>query len=79
MCDREGVIVLTTVKNAIRRTRQHHAIEHATLHVLAARFPHRRMAGYSDPGGFTIFGDLPLDDRCRQWMTMRSPSPIRLR
>ena len=53
--------MLTTVKNAIRRTRQHHAIEHATLHVLAARFPHRRMAGYSDPGGFTIFGDLPLD------------------
>ncbi len=53
--------MLTTVRNLIRRTRQHHAIEHATLHVLAARFPHRRMAGYSDPGGFTIFGDLPLE------------------
>ena len=53
--------MLTTVKNIIRRTRQHHAIEHATLHVLAARFPHRRMAGYSDPGGFTIFCDLPLE------------------
>ena len=53
--------MLTTVKNAIRRTRQHHAIEHATLHVLAARFPQRRMAGYSDPGGFTIFGDLALE------------------
>jgi hypothetical protein len=55
------VNVLTTVKHLVRRTRQHHAIEHATLHVLAARFPHRRMAGYSDPGGFTIFCDLPLE------------------
>jgi hypothetical protein len=53
--------MLTTVKDAVRRTRQHHAIEHATLHLLAARLPGRRMAGYSDAGGFTIFGDVPLD------------------
>jgi hypothetical protein len=53
--------MLTTVKDAVRRTRQHHAIEHATLHLLASRLPGRRMAGYSDAGGFTIFGDLPLE------------------
>ena len=53
--------MLTTVKDAVRRTRQHHAIEHATLHLLAARLPGRRMAGYSDAGGFTIFGDVPFD------------------
>lgn len=53
--------MLTTVKDAVRRTRQHHAIEHATLHLLAARLPGRRMAGYSDPGGFTIVGDVPLE------------------
>lgn len=53
--------MLTSVTTVVRRTRQHHAIEHATLHVLAARFPQRRMAGYSDPGGFTIFCDLPLE------------------
>lgn len=54
--------MITQVQDAVRRTRQHHAIEHATLHLLAARFPSRRMAGYSDPGGFTILGDLTLDN-----------------
>jgi hypothetical protein len=53
--------MLTTVKDAVRRTRQHHAIEHATLHLLASRLPGRRMAGYSDASGFTIFGDVPLE------------------
>jgi hypothetical protein len=53
--------MLTTVKDAVRRIRQHHAIEHATLHLLAARLPGRRMGGYSDAGGFTIFGDVPLE------------------
>jgi hypothetical protein len=53
--------MLTTVTDAVRRIRQHHAIEHATLHLLANRLPGRRMAGYSDAGGFTIFGDLPLE------------------
>jgi hypothetical protein len=53
--------MLTTVKDAVRRTRQHHAIEHATLHLLASRLPGRSMAGYSDAGGFTVFGDVPLD------------------
>lgn len=42
----------------IRRTRQHHAIEHATLHMLAARLPHQRFTGYSTPLGFTIVGDV---------------------
>jgi hypothetical protein len=53
--------MLTTVKDAVRRTRQHHAIEHATLHLLSARLPGRRMAGYSDPGGFTLIGDMPVE------------------
>mgnify|MGYP003597208927 CR=1 FL=1 len=53
--------MLTTVKDAVRRTRQHHAIEHATLHLLASRLPGRRMAGYSDAGGFTVIGDIPFD------------------
>ncbi len=42
----------------VQRTRQHHAIEHATLHMLAAQFPHRSFAGVSDPLGFTIYGDV---------------------
>ena len=42
----------------MHRTRQHHAIEHATLHMLAARLPQRSFAAVSDPLGFTIYGDV---------------------
>jgi hypothetical protein len=42
----------------LRHTRQHHAIEHATIHLLAARYPERRFSGYSDPLGFTIYGEV---------------------
>jgi hypothetical protein len=48
--------------NAVRRTRQHHAIEHATIHLLAARNPHRRFAGLSDPWGFTLYADVPQEE-----------------
>lgn len=50
--------MITQVKDTVRHVRQHHAIEHATLHILAARFPGQRMAGISDPRGFTLFADL---------------------
>ncbi len=42
----------------VRRTRQHHAIEHAALQLLAARAPNRRMLGISDPVGFTIVAQV---------------------
>lgn len=51
--------MITTLHSIIRRTRQHHAIEHATLTILAERFPGRRMVGYSDPAGFTLLADIP--------------------
>ncbi len=41
------------------QTRRNHALEHATLHVLARDFPTRPLAGYSYPGGIFIFGDVP--------------------
>ncbi|MBX3054378.1 MAG: hypothetical protein KF753_23090 [Caldilineaceae bacterium] len=42
----------------IRRTRQHHALEHATIHLLAASHPYLSLAGWSDPLGFTLFGNV---------------------
>ena len=45
----------------LQQTRQHHAIEHATIHLLAARFPRRVMAGMSDPWGFTLYGQLSTE------------------
>jgi Domain of unknown function (DUF6391) len=50
--------MLIEISTLIRRTRQHHAIEHATIHVLSARYPRHSFSGYSDPLGFTITGDL---------------------
>jgi len=46
----------------ILETRRNHALEHATLHVLAVKYPDRRMAGHSNPTGFFILGDLPIED-----------------
>jgi hypothetical protein len=41
-------------------TRRNHALEHATLHVLAGRYPNRLLAGHSNPSGFFIVGDVSL-------------------
>ena len=46
----------------ILETRRNHALEHATLHVLAEKYSHQSMAGHSNPTGFFILGDLPTDD-----------------
>jgi hypothetical protein len=42
-------------------TRKNHALEHATLHILAAKYPHRRLGGHSNPTGFFVVGDVPLE------------------
>lgn len=40
------------------RVRRNHALEHATLAVLTEKNPALRMAGYSDPGGFWLMGEI---------------------
>jgi len=54
--------MLNSLSGVVRRTRQHHAVEHATLHLLAARLPNRRFGGYSDPLGFTIVGEATTEE-----------------
>ncbi len=44
-----------------RRTRRNHALEHATITILATRLRNLRMAGRSDAGGFVLFGDVPTE------------------
>ena len=46
----------------LSRIRRNHGLEHATLTVLARRFPGRRLAGYSFPGGFFILGNIATED-----------------
>jgi hypothetical protein len=45
----------------VSRTRRNHGLEHATLHVLAERYPQKPMAGHSNPDGFLIIGDLTTE------------------
>lgn len=47
-----------SVLELISRIRRNHGLEHATLAVLAARFPSRPLAGISFPGGFYILGEI---------------------
>ncbi len=46
----------------IFETRRNHALEHASLHVLADKYPDRHMAGHSNPTGFFILANVPTDD-----------------
>jgi len=48
--------MLNLLSAIVWRTRQHHGLEHATLHLLARRIPDLRMVGLSDPLGFTLYG-----------------------
>ena len=46
----------------LSRIQRNHGLEHATLHILARRFPHQSLAGHSDTGGFWLVGDVPSDE-----------------
>jgi hypothetical protein len=47
---------------AFSRVRRNHALEHATLQVMAETNPQLRMAGYSDPRGFWLIGEAETAD-----------------
>ena len=46
----------------LARIRRNHGLEHATLHMLARRYPRQSMAGHSSPSGFWIIGDVSTED-----------------
>ena len=45
----------------IRSTRRNHALEHATMKVLAEKYKGVKMMGHSNPGGFILLADLPTE------------------
>jgi hypothetical protein len=45
----------------ISRIRRNHGLEHATLTILAQRYPNTPMAGRSDTRGFWLLGEVPTD------------------
>lgn len=64
--------MIDVLTNLIRRTRQNHGLEHATIHMLAGK-ANARITGVSDPWGYTLFGDLT------QQQVLRSASDALLR
>jgi len=46
----------------VLETRRNHALEHATIHLLARKLSNQRMAGHSNPTGFFIFGEVQTQD-----------------
>ena len=45
----------------VLKTRRNHALEHATITILSQKYPGRRFAGHSNPTGFVILGNAPID------------------
>jgi hypothetical protein len=43
-------------------TRRNHALEHATLKILARKYDDKTLAGHSNPTGFFLFGDMTMED-----------------
>lgn len=43
-------------------TRRNHALEHATIHILARTYADKNLAGHSNPTGFFLFGEMTTDD-----------------
>jgi hypothetical protein len=43
-------------------TRRNHALEHATLKILARKYDDKTLAGHSNPTGFFLFGDMTIED-----------------
>ncbi len=46
----------------LSRIRRNHGLEHATLHILAERYPRTSMAGHSNTSGFWLLGELHTED-----------------
>ena len=46
----------------ILSARRNHAVEHATLKILARKYDDKTLAGHSNPTGFFLFGDIATDD-----------------
>ena len=53
--------LIQTSLSSLDRIRRNHGLEHATIHILAQRFPGVFLAGHSDGRGFWIIGQVPQE------------------
>ena len=54
--------LLDLLVHGTKKVRHNHAVEHATLQILAGRKPRISAGGYSDPQGFWIIGDFSAEE-----------------
>lgn len=50
------------IPTLIRRIRQNHALEHATIALLTQRYPRAQIVGFSGPLGFTLYTSLSVKE-----------------
>lgn len=60
--NRSGLLSSVLGSMPVSRIRRNHGLEHATLHILAERYPKLSLAGHSDINGFWLLGDVPTED-----------------
>ncbi len=53
--------MVSTPRSFAERVRRNHALEHATLHVLARNLPDLNLVGRSDWQGFMIYGEIDTE------------------
>ncbi len=46
----------------LRRIRQNHSLEHATINLLSQRYPQAQIIGLSGPWGFTLYTTLTVEE-----------------
>lgn len=46
-------------KGPIAQLRRNHGLEHATIHLLSARYPRATLVGRADTRGFYLYGEVP--------------------
>jgi len=51
---------ISTIRNWLTTIQRHHALEHATIHMITKHYPRTRVAGRSDNKGFYLYTDLPI-------------------
>lgn len=51
-----------SVLGFVNAIRQHHALEHATIHILGRSNPYQSLAGRSTISGFMIYGNLSVQE-----------------
>jgi hypothetical protein len=63
------------LQRKVNRIRRNHAIEHATIRILAGRYPDKSLAGQAGCRGFVVYGDV--DSEAVAWAVGQALQALR--